>query len=176
MQVHPAELVDINFCCQINMSYTTDYVWQMRTGGDGRTVDIHFDTIRLPRPMRVEYPRLSDELIEHWQREECFLIIRGMQDEIIGFVDAQAQRWHNVLWVSNLVVDSRYRRKGFGSILLKQANRWAVEQNLNRLMLEVQTKNHPAIAFAQKHGFQFCGYNERYYPNGDIALFFSRPT
>jgi ribosomal protein S18 acetylase RimI-like enzyme len=44
------------------------------------------------------------------------------------------------------------------------------------MTLEIQTKNHPAISFAQKHGFQFCGYNERYYPNGDIALFFSRSS
>jgi ribosomal protein S18 acetylase RimI-like enzyme len=61
-------------------------------------------------------------------------------------------------------------------MLLEAANQWALAHSLARVMLEVQTKNHPAIAFAQKNGFQFCGYNERYYPNGDIALFFSRPT
>jgi ribosomal protein S18 acetylase RimI-like enzyme len=72
-----------------------------------------------------------------------------------------------------LVIDGAYRRQGFGSRLIKAARRWALEQNLLQLMLEIQTKNHPAISFAQKHGFQFCGYNERYYPNGDIALFFS---
>jgi ribosomal protein S18 acetylase RimI-like enzyme len=53
---------------------------------------------------------------------------------------------------------------------------WARERNLSRLMLDLQTKNYPAISFVQKHGFQFCGYNERYYSNGDIALFFSRPS
>ena len=174
MQIYPAEWADINFCCQMNMSYTTDYVWQMRTRGDGRALDVHFDTVRLPRPMRVEYPRSSDELIENWQQEGCFLIARNVKDEIVGFLDAQPQPWQNILWISNLVVDQHYRRQGFGTMLLEAANRWALEQNLNRLMLEVQTKNHPAISFAQKHAFQFCGYNERYYPNGDIALFFSR--
>jgi ribosomal protein S18 acetylase RimI-like enzyme len=174
MQIYPAELVDINFCCQMNMSYTTDYVWQMRTRGDERAIDVHFDTVRLPRPMRVEYPRSSDELIEHWQQEACFLTVRNVGDEIVGFLDAQPQPWQNLLWISNLVISQNYRRQGFGTILLESANRWALEQNLSRLMLEVQTKNHPAISFAQKHGFQFCGYNERYYPNGDIALFFSR--
>jgi ribosomal protein S18 acetylase RimI-like enzyme len=176
MQIYPAELVDINICCQMNMTYTTDYVWQMRTGDDGRTIDVHFDTVRLPRPMRVEYPRLPDELIEHWQQEQCFLIARNLQDEIVGFVDAQLQPWQNLLWIFNLVVDTRHRQQGFGARLLEAANQWALAHSLGRVMLEVQTKNHPAIAFAQKHGFQFCGYNERYYPNGDIALFFSRPT
>ncbi|MBN1220150.1 MAG: GNAT family N-acetyltransferase [Anaerolineae bacterium] len=176
MQIYPAELVDINLFCQMNMSYTTDYVWQMRTRGDGRTIDVHFDTIRLPRPMRVEYPRSPDELVEHWQLEECFLVARDLKDEAIGFIDAQSQPWQNVLWVSNLAVDPSYRRQGVGTLLLEAANQWARGHALNRLMLEVQTKNHPAISFALKHGFQFCGYNERYYPNGDIALFFSRST
>ncbi|MBN1995413.1 MAG: GNAT family N-acetyltransferase [Anaerolineae bacterium] len=176
MQIYPAELADVNLCCQMNMSYTTDYVWQMRTRGDGRTIDIHFDTIRLPRPMRVEYPRSPDELIAHWQQEGCFLTVRNLKEETVGFVDAQAQPWQNVLWIFNLVIAPPHRRQGFAAMLLEAANRWAIEQKLQRLMLEVQTKNHPAISFAQKHGFQFCGYNERYYPSGDIALFFSRST
>jgi ribosomal protein S18 acetylase RimI-like enzyme len=79
-----------------------------------------------------------------------------------------------LLWISNLVIEQRYRRQGLGSKLLKAAIQWAVERDIRQITLEAQTKNYPAISFAQKHGFQFCGYNERYYPNGDIALFFSR--
>ncbi len=174
MLIHPAELVDINLCYHLNTSYTTEYVWQMQTRENKRTIDVRFDTIRLPRPMRVEYPRSPDELVEHWQQDGCFLVTHNLDEELIGFVDAHPRPWQNLLWVSNLVVDPRYRRQGFGTRLVKAAGEWALEQNLRQLMLEVQTKNHPAISFAQKHGFQFCGYNERYYPNGDIALFFSR--
>lgn len=173
MRIYPAELVDLNLCCQLSMSYTTDYVWQMQTRENGRTIDVRFDTVRLPRPMRVDYPRSPDELALHWQQDGCFLVARQGDDEVIGFLDAWPQPWQNLLWISNLVIDQNYRRQGFGSRLLKSARRWARERELAQLMLEVQTKNHPAISFAQKHGFQFCGYNERYYPNGDIALFFS---
>ena len=156
------------------MTYTTDYVWQMQTRENDRTVAVRFDTIRLPRPMRVEYPRSPDELVDHWQQDDgCFLVVRNIQDEVIGFLDAQPHPWQKLLWISNLVIDQPYRQQGFGSRLIKVASRWALKRDLARLMVEVQTKNHPAISFAQKHGFQFCGYNERYYPNGDIALFFS---
>ncbi len=173
MHIYPAELADLNRCYQLNMSYTTDYVWQMQSRENSRTVDVRFDTVRLPRPMRVEYPRSPDELLDHWQREGCFLVARPAEDEILGFLDAWPQPWQGLLWVANLVVDQAHRRKGIGTRLLKAGRRWAIEHHLSQLMLEVQTKNYPAIAFAQKHGFQFCGYNERYYPNGDIALFFS---
>jgi len=174
MPIYPAELADVNVCYQMNKTYTTDYVWQMQTRENGRTTEVRFDAVRLPRSMRVEYPRSPDELIEHWQRDDCFLIIRNLEDEVAGFIDAQARTWQDLLWISNLVIEPRYRRQGLGTKLLKAATRWAVEHNLRQLTLEVQTKNYPAICFAQNHGFQFCGYNERYYPNGDIALFFAR--
>lgn len=176
MQIYPAELVDVNLCCQMDGSYITEYVWQMQTRENERTTAVRFDTVRLPRPMRVQYPRSADELIEHWQQEGCFLIVHNMKDEIVGFLDAQPQPWQNTLWISNLVVDRHHRWQGYGTMLLKSANHWAAEHDLGQLILEVQTKNHPAISFAQKQGFRFCGYNERYYPNGDIALFFSRST
>ena len=93
---------------------------------------------------------------------------------LAGFLDAQSRPWQGLLWISNLVIEHRYRRQGLGTRLLKAAIQWALERDIHQVTLEVQTKNYPAISFAQKHGFQFCGYNERYYPNGDIALFFSR--
>jgi ribosomal protein S18 acetylase RimI-like enzyme len=174
MEPRRARIVDVNHCCQFNMTYNTDYVWQMRTQETERSIAVHFDTVRLPRPMRVAYPRAPEELINHWEKKACFLVVPNPAKEIIGFVDALPQRGQNTLWIFNLVVTSAYRRQGVGSQLLLAAREWAGQQRLGQMTLEVQTKNYPAIAFAQKHGFQFCGYNERYYPNGDIALFFSR--
>ncbi len=174
MEIYPAELVGINICCQMDKTYTTDYVWQMQTQENERTIGVRFDTVRLPRPMRVDYPRSPDELIEHWQMEQCFLVTRNQTDEVTGFLDAQIQIWHKRLWITNLAIGQPYRRQGFGTHLIKSAIRWALAHNLRQLTIETQTKNYPAISFAQKHGFQFCGYNECYYPNGDIALFFSR--
>jgi RimJ/RimL family protein N-acetyltransferase len=38
----------------------------------------------------------------------------------------------------------------------------------------MSSKNNSAIRLAQKLGFEFCGYNDQYYENKDIALFFGR--
>ncbi len=174
IQIYPAELGDLDTCYRMDSSYTTDYVWQMQTIAQEHTLGVRFDTVRLPRSMRSQSARNPDELYEHWQQDGCFLVARNAADETVGFLDATSWPWQKVLWVSNLVVTQYYRRQGFGSRLLQAAVRWAVAHRLGQVMLEMQTKNYPAICFAQKNGFQFCGYNERYYLNGDIAVFFSR--
>jgi len=38
----------------------------------------------------------------------------------------------------------------------------------------MQSKNNPAIRMANKLGFSFCGFRDHYFPNQDLALFFSR--
>ena len=39
--------------------------------------------------------------------------------------------------------------------------------------MEMQPKNYPAIQFAYKLGFEFSGYNDQYYRDQEIAIFFS---
>ncbi len=173
MQPRLAKLADVNACCQLNMTYVTDYVWQMRTNETERATDIHFDTVRLPRPMRVDYPRLPEEFVDHWEQKGCFFVLNDGK-EVVAFIDAIPNRWQNMLWIANLAVASPYRRQGIATRLLQAAHEWALHRHLGQITLELQTKNYPAICFAQKHGFQYCGYNERYYLNGDIALFFTR--
>jgi ribosomal protein S18 acetylase RimI-like enzyme len=172
MQIRPAELPDLNACYLLNGNYATDYVWQMQNRNQGHRIDIRFDRVRLPRKMQVEYPRSPNELLEHWQQEGCFLVIRNRQEQVVGYLDALPQAWQHLVWIHNLVIAPEYRRQGAAGKLLAAAKQWAGQQLLNTIMLEIQTKNYPAIAFAQKHGFKFCGFNERYYTNGDIALHF----
>jgi ribosomal protein S18 acetylase RimI-like enzyme len=68
----------------------------------------------------------------------------------------------------------RLRRQGIGKALLLAAEDWAVHRGNFRLILELQSKNHPGISLARKRGYEFCGYIDRYYPNQDIALFFGK--
>jgi hypothetical protein len=39
-------------------------------------------------------------------------------------------------------------------------------------MLEIPTRNVPAISFAAANGLAYCGYNDAYLDDHDIALFF----
>ena len=77
-------------------------------------------------------------------------------------------------WIADFAVARPNRRQGVGTALLAAAGRWAQEHGLLRLMIETPSKNYPAICFCLKRGFTFCGYNDRYYANQDIALFFEQ--
>jgi ribosomal protein S18 acetylase RimI-like enzyme len=77
-------------------------------------------------------------------------------------------------WITDLVVSPRYRRQAIATLLLQSVQTWAVQRKNRRVLLEMSSKNNPAIRLAQKLGFEFCGYNDAYYEQQDITLFFGR--
>jgi ribosomal protein S18 acetylase RimI-like enzyme len=77
--------------------------------------------------------------------------------------------------MTDLVVAGRLRRQGIGSALVLAAQDWVANHSKSRrLVFAMQPKNFPAINLSQKLGFDFCGYNDHYYPNQDIAIFFEK--
>jgi len=173
MIVRPAELVDLKACLEMDHSYVTDHVWQMEETERGGEITVTFRTARLPRSMRVRYPKDYDNLLQDWRRGECFLVAEEDGD-IRGYLDMSVHSWNLTGWISHLTVAKSFRRQGIGTALITKAIAWARQRGLTRVMLELQTKNYPAICFCQKNGFAFCGFNDRYYTNQDIALFFAR--
>jgi ribosomal protein S18 acetylase RimI-like enzyme len=173
MIVRNASLADLNRCLPIDGSYTTEHVWQMYIEEkETETRNISFRTMRLPRPMNVSYPREPEYLVGNWQKGDCFLVAEDA-GQIVGYLDMTVEAWHKSGWINNLVVAKERRRQGIGTTLLRAAMRWAEARSVRTIMLETQTKNYPAMSFYQKHGFVFSGFNDHYYTNQDIALFFA---
>ena len=171
MRVRPAELRDLESCSALNHSYTTDRVWQMDARGKNDSLTITFRVVRLPRETRVDYPLQGERMLAGWQRRDVFLVAEK-DERICGYVALTAHTEHGIAWIGDLVVDRPWRRRGIGTALLRAAARWGRDHNLVRLVAEMQTKNYPATQFYQSRGLTFCGYNDHYWPNQDIALFF----
>jgi ribosomal protein S18 acetylase RimI-like enzyme len=174
MIVRPATLADLTACLSLDHASETDYVWQMKVQERESQVDVAFETVRLPRRMPVAYPRNLEQLVEDWQRGEGFLAAE-LDGEVAGYLDLVANPWQQVGWVASMAVHRAHRRKGVGTALMRSGRQWAREQGLRLLQAEATTKNYPALAFYRKLGFQFCGFNDHYYQNQDIALFFVQP-
>ena len=172
MIIRKGDLKDLNASVLIETSYTSDYVWQIRTEERPyEEIAVNFQTVRLPRSVRARPPRDTDCLVEDWQRGECFLVAEE-EGEIRGYVNMTVQLWQATGWINDMAVLSKHRRQGIGSELLRHALRWAREQGLRSVLLETQTKNHPAICFCRKHGFAFCGFREP--REQDPTLFWGR--
>jgi ribosomal protein S18 acetylase RimI-like enzyme len=91
-----------------------------------------------------------------------------------GYISLLERGTASTVWVMDLAVDAASRRKGVASALLAAGQAWAESRAHRRFIMEMQSKNVAAIRLAQKSGFEFCGYNDQYYLNKDVALFFAK--
>lgn len=171
--IRSALMGDLQACLKLDGSYTTDYVWQMESHVANGEIGITFRHVRLPRSMRVEYPRDADALAADWRLRDGFLVAERA-GVTVGYVSLAVRPAQRAVQVGDLIVQRAQRRTGVGSALLAAAIRWGRERELRQIVVEVQTKNHPAICLLNKLGFSFCGFSDRHYLNQDIAVFYSR--
>ena len=172
IEIRPAGLSDIQAVLEIDHSYQTSYVWQMDRLLEKGTIDIHFRETRLPRPVRVDYPNPIEQLVSEFSQAAGFLVAI-LEDIPVGYLQLKENPSTSTAWVHNVAVVEELRRKGIGTALILAGQNWAVQHGLRRMVMEMQSKNYPAIQLANKLGYEFSGYNDHYYENRDIALFFS---
>jgi GNAT superfamily N-acetyltransferase len=172
IEIRPVTVSDLNDLIGLDHNYASDFVWQMEINREERQVQMTFREVRLPRSVQVKYPRDPLTLADDWSRRDCILVA-SMGEEIVGYICLVQNMAPDATWATDLVVLRRVRRQGIGSALVLAAQEWARENDSLRLILEMQPKNYPAIQLAHKLGFELCGYNDHYYANHDIALFFS---
>ena len=174
IEIRPALATDVPILMELDHNYMSDFVWQMeiQQQEEGQR-QIGFREIRLPRSVRVDYPRPPKSLLVDWTQRDG-LLVAVLSDEPIGYISMMLNIAPLTTWVTDLVVKRRVRRQGIGSSLLLAAQEWGLQHESRNLVLEMQPKNYPAIRMADKLGFDFCGYNDRYFANRDIALFFGK--
>jgi ribosomal protein S18 acetylase RimI-like enzyme len=171
IQIRQAISSDISDLVRLDHDFSTDHVWQMALNRATDEIGILFRQVRLPRPMRVHYPRPPQRLADEWTRRAAVFV--GEADgERLAYLCLVHGLADNSGWVSDLVVSSRHRRQGIGTAMLGMARAWSRDRHHESLFLEMQSKNFPAINLARKLGFTFAGYSDQYYPDQDIALFF----
>jgi ribosomal protein S18 acetylase RimI-like enzyme len=171
--IRPGEEADFPSLLELDHAYATEYVWQMEIDQTAPRMGARFRETRLPRPMRVSYPRQRDRLQAEWKQRAAMLVAE-QGGKLCGYASLAAGLAPGAVCLTDLVVAASQRRKGFGTRLVLAAQTWARQHGHERLLLEMQSKNHPAIRLAQKLAFEFSGYNDNYYENKEIALFFAK--
>ncbi len=172
MEIRHAISTDIAALMAMDHSYQTDHVWQMALSPSPTETTIAFREVRLPRLMRVDYPRDPSRLADEWTNSSEILIATS-ERSTLGYLIIESGTAPETGWVTDLVTDAPRRREGVASRLVASARQWCREQGLSRLTLEMQSKNYPSLRLARKLGFVLSGYHDRYYPDEEIALFFT---
>ncbi len=173
IEIRPVLSADIVTLIDLDHSCVSSYVWQMDRRIEEGQIQINFREIRLPRSVTVSYPRESEGLVEDWQQASG-LLVAIFEENVVGYVYLKEQPDVQIVIVRDIVVAKKYRHQGIGTALVLAAKNWAVQRGFRRITMEMPSKNYPAIRLAMKLGFEFSGYNDAFYANKDIALFFSR--
>ncbi len=175
IEIRPVIAEDIPLLASLHHHSQTDYVWQMdfQNRREDNEININFRKNRLPRTIRLEYPRSPHTLQENWM-ERAGILVAVLAGRPIGYAALSFGFERLTTWVTDLVVHRPLRRQGIGSALLLAAMEWAMQAECSSLVLEMQTKNDPAIRLATKLGFDFCGYQDHQYANHETAIFFGK--
>jgi len=173
VEIRPAAIADFPVLVNIDHGYKTHYVWQIDLHQDEGQLGATFREIRLPRPVRVEFPRPYPELFAQ-AGPESVILVGSCEGQLAGYIHISTELAPTTAWVLALAVAEDRRRQGIARAMVVAGQDWARSRRMRRMVLEMQSKNLPAIRLAQKLGYEFSGYNDHYYSNQDIALFFSQ--
>jgi GNAT superfamily N-acetyltransferase len=171
--VRKAVSPDIELLSKFEHAVKTDCVWQMMQQNDAGKITTSFTDTRLPREMRLTYPRSPDFLLERWNSYSVVLVA-CMHKVPVGYAALNGSFSEKLLWVRDLVVDELWRRKAVATTLIQSVNDWGKPRGYSKIILEMSSKNFPGISLAKKCGFDYAGFNDSYFNNNDIALFFTR--
>jgi len=171
--VRPAVSPDIENLSRFDHSVRTSKVWQMNQGVGVAEIQTGFKETDLPRKMRIKYPRSPEALLNRWKDYSTILV--GCIDHVpVGYITLSMMFALKMVWVRNLVVEEQWRSKGIATTLIRAATDWALARNIDRMTIEMSSKNYPAICLVKKLGFEYSGFNDNYFANNDLAIFFAR--
>ena len=171
VEIRPASAEDIPALMSLDHSCESGMVWQMENGyGDGQ-IEYRFREIKLPRSLRLTYPRLTRTMQETWSKRTLFLVAR-VEEKPVGYLTLDRNIDLNSASIADIVVDPAMRRKGIASALVISAQEWLIRNGITRCVLEVPAKNHTAIQFANRLHFELNGFSDNYFPNREMVLYF----
>ncbi len=170
-------------CTEINTKYITKDVWQLDTRQENSEIRILLRHIELPKPVELTAPQSVPQVVRPgvlWLVAEDIKTVEGdaanmpaSVGQVTGYLVATRPHGGEIVYLTSLAVASTHRRQRLAVRLLEQARRWASSGGATEILADVSARNTPALRCLQRVGFRFCGYNDRIYPNGEVALFLS---
>ena len=127
-----------------------------------RVMDIESKTFVAPWKESEMLYELEDNKFAH-------LAVILLNNNVVGFYDY----WHTFdsATIAQIAVDPIYQRQHLGSLLMEEIIKDAKAKKVRTITLEVRKTNEKAVNLYQKYGFKTTLTKEKYYSNGDDALY-----
>jgi len=165
---------------RIMTGYTTirKYIVEKTENREVTTVTMRLSM--LPEPYVKIFQQPPDEMNRYQQivkQGTSFGAYDG--DLLVGLAIAERRDWNRSLWVWEIGVDGRYRRKGIGRGLVEALVHLAENLQLRVVVCETQNTNVAAIEFYRATGLEIDGIDLSYYTNtdvtrGEVAIFMKK--
>ena len=97
------------------------------------------------------------------------LLVVEVNNQVVGFADFWVT--FDSATICQIAVHPDYQRNHLGSSLMDEILKDCYAKKVNHLTLEVRESNTKGIAFYQKYGFKTVLVKEKYYTNGENALY-----
>lgn len=171
VEIRPAVSSDIPVLEKFDHTIETTHVWQVDNTLTKEHISIQMSEVRLPRILRLNYPRRAESLKDTWTHHLLFLVAR-CDGNLVGYLILDENRDLLSAVVHDLVVTMPMRRQGIATALILAAQDWVKKRGMTRLVIELPAKNHAMIELARKLRFVFAGAIDNFYANRDMAFFF----
>lgn len=90
---------------------------------------------------------------ENWYVAEADGMVVGVLELMKRHVESPAQVMKDVLFISTMAVDEKYRGKGIGHLFFEKVKRLKQEKGYDTIELQVNAKNRLAYEMYRKYGF-----------------------
>ena len=90
---------------------------------------------------------------ENWYVAEADGVVVGVLELMKRHVESPAQVMKDVLFISTMAVDEKYRGKGIGHLFFEKVKRLKQEKGYDTIELQVNAKNRLAYEMYRKYGF-----------------------
>ena len=151
----------------IPFSYTSSFYYDTAVQKTGKGFEISIRKERFETPFTHRPDENQDRLYQDWwEKAQAYGIIED--GKLLAVIEVCPEEWSNRLMVTELFVDLRLRRQGYGKKLIDLAKELTVRNRYRALMLETQSCNVNAVDFYLHQGFTLIGFDSCCYTNRDL--------
>ena len=90
---------------------------------------------------------------ENWYVAEADGVVVGILELMKRHVESPAQVTKDVLFISTMAIDEKYRGKGIGHLFFEKVKQLKQEKGYDTIELQVNAKNRLAYEMYRKYGF-----------------------